>query len=89
MKKYVIGFISGIIVSGLIFIPILKMEQQAKFESGTYQGQINGLVHSVEEIEKEFGTIDSQEKYKRLYSVKTSDVVSVEINGVKTVRVIP
>jgi len=89
MKKYVVGFISGVVISAIIFIPILKSEQQAKFEIGKNNGNISGLAHSVKELKKEFGVIDSSEKYKRLYSVKTSDVVSVEINGVKTVRVIP
>jgi ribosomal protein L25 (general stress protein Ctc) len=89
MKKYVIGFIGGIIVSGAIFIPILITELEAKLELGKNNGKIDGLVYSVRELEKEFGAIDSSTEHKRLYSVKTSDVVSVEINGVKTVRVIP
>jgi hypothetical protein len=89
MKKYIIGFIGGVVISTLIFIPILKSRQQAKFKLGINTGKIIGLVHSVRELEKEFGVINSSAEYKRLYSVKTSDVVSVEINGVKTIRVIP
>ncbi len=89
MKKYIIGFIGGVVISAIIFVPILKSEQQAKFKLGINNGKISGLAHSVKELEKEFGLIDSSAKHKRLYSVKTSDVVSVEINGVKTIRVIP
>ncbi len=89
MKKYVIGFMGGVVVSGAIFIIVLKAEQEAKLEQGKNSGKISGLTYSVKKLEKEFGTIDSSAKYKRLYSVKTSDVVSVDINGVKTVRVIP
>ena len=89
MRKYIIGFIGGVVISAIIFIPILESEQQAKLELGKNSGKISGLVHSVKELEREFGVIDSSAKYKKLYSVKTSDVVSVEINGVKTVRVIP
>ena len=89
MKKYIIGFIGGVVISVIIFIPILKSRQQAKFELGINNGEISGLAHSVNKLKKEFGVINSSAKYKRLYSVKTSDVVSVEINGVKTIRVIP
>jgi hypothetical protein len=89
MKKYIIGFISGVVISAMIFIPIFKSKQQEKYELGVNSGKISGLTYSVKEIAKEFGIMDSSAKYKRLYSIKTSDVVSVEINGVKTIRVIP
>ena len=70
-------------------MPILIAEQDNKFKLGVNDGKITGLIYSVKELEKEFGAFDGVVEYKRLYSVKTSDVVSVEINGVKTVRVIP
>ena len=89
MKKYFLGFIVGISVSLMIFIPLLLSEQQNKFEFGKNSGIIRGVLFSVKAIEKEFGVLENFSKYKVLYSVKTSDVVVVEINGTKTVRVIP
>ena len=89
MKKYAIGFILGAVLSTVIYIPILILEQNNKYELGHNQGTINGLLHSVNDIEKEFGKYSTKDNYKTLYSVKTSEVISLEINGVKTIRVIP
>lgn len=86
--KLIIGFVLGILVTASILIPIIYYEQNKKFILGKEYGKLNGLNTSIKALEKEFGTIDSQVQYKILYSLKTYMVVSVEINGTKTVRVI-
>ena len=88
MKKYLIGFVLGCLATSVILVPVLLMEQTNKFEFGRAQGSIDGVVFSAEKLRDEFGTINSQSEYTGIYSVKTTDVVAVEINGVKTVRVI-
>jgi hypothetical protein len=40
-------------------------------------------------IQKEFGTYDANKPFKLLFEADASSVVSIETNGVKTIRVIP
>ena len=44
---------------------------------------------AVDAIQKEFGNYDSHTPYKSLFAVHTSELISIETNGVKTIRVIP
>jgi hypothetical protein len=46
-------------------------------------------MQAVRAILEEFGRAQSPTGGKRIFSVKTSEVVAVEIDGVKTVRVVP
>ena len=80
------GFICAIVLVWFLFVP---KEDKAQFDYGFTNGVIQGHLDAVDAIQKEFGTYDDHLPYKPLFSAYTSDVVSIETNGVKTVRVIP
>ena len=88
MKKYILGFVAGISFSSMLFYPLLKNQQEEKYKLGVNNGIVQGLVISVKALESEFGSTESKNATKRLYSVKTSDVVTIKENGVNTVRIV-
>lgn len=88
--KYIGTFLGGIICASVLFVfLILPREDQDQFNYGFTNGVVRGHLEAVDAIQNEFGTCDSHLPYKLLFSAYTSDVVSIETNGVKTVRVIP
>jgi len=64
-------------------------EAHDKFEFGRANGIRAGRFEAADALQKEFGLYDGHSPYKVLFSEKTTDVISIETNGVKTVRVIP
>lgn len=89
MKHFIAGIVCGVCLVLVPFYLLLKSEQKNKFEFGVTTGFTNGLLDAANRLEKEFGTHDSKGEYKRVFSISTSDVIAVEVDGVKTVRVIP
>ena len=89
MKKFGLGVFCGIVGASLLFVPVLLRERRDKFEFGRKNGMVAGRLDAAHALEKEFGRYDGHMPYKVLFSVKTTDVVSTETNGVRTVRVIP
>jgi hypothetical protein len=89
MKKFGIGVLFGIAIATMAFVPLLISERREKFEYGLKNGMIAGRREAAQAIEKEFGLYDGHSPYNRLFSVKTTDVISIETNGTKTIRVIP
>jgi len=89
MKNFLIGLVVGIAVSMAIFIPLLRSERKDKFEFGRKNGINAGLFQAADSIQKELGCYDGHGPFKVLFSVKTTDVVCTETNGIKTIRVIP
>ena len=89
MKKFALGVLCGIVAASLLFVPLLLSERRDKFEFGRKNGINAGRFEAADALEKEFGRYDGKTPYKVLFSVKTTDVVSTETNGVRTVRVIP
>jgi len=86
MKTFVLGFIVGSMACAVILGFVLFRET---FDQGRRQGQIDGRREAAEALGKEFGQYDGHSPYKVMFSVKTTDVISVETNGIKTVRIIP
>jgi hypothetical protein len=90
MLKYSMTFVAGFVCASLVFIfVVLPKENSGQFEYGYDNGVIGGRMQAADAIQNEFGTYDKHSAYKVLFSVHTADVVSIETNGVKTVRVIP
>jgi len=90
MVKNLVVFFGGFICACILFIFLfLPMEDRAQFNYGYTNGLVGGRLEGVDEIQKEFGTYDGHSSYKVLFSVHTSDVIAIETNGIKTVRVIP
>jgi hypothetical protein len=89
MKKFALGFAVGACTCAVLFVPLLFAERHNKFEYGRNHGNIAGRAEAAEALGKEFGQYDGHSPYKVLFSVKTTAVISVETNGIKTVRVIP
>jgi hypothetical protein len=77
------GFFCALVLS--LFSSVQKDQWQYKygFTSGFHQGELN----AVYQIQSEFGFYDNRLPYKFLYGTN-EEVVSIETNGVKTVRVI-
>jgi hypothetical protein len=90
MLKYIAAFFAGFVCASALFIfVILPKEQHDKFEFGRGNGMVAGRFEAADALQKEFGNYDGHAPYKVLFSEKTTDVISIETNGVKTVRVIP
>ena len=89
MKKFTLGVFFGLAISAILFVPLLLKDGRDKFQFGLSNGKVAGRQEAADILEKEFGRYDGQVPYKVLFSVKTTDVVSTETNGVRTVRVIP
>jgi hypothetical protein len=88
--KYIGTFLGGFICASVLFIfLILPEENHGQFDYGFTNGVVQGHLDAVDAIQKEFGTCDSQMPGKGLFGAYTSEVISIETNGVKTVRVIP
>jgi len=89
-SKFIGTFLGGFICASVLFIfLILPEENRGQFNYGFTNGVIRGHLEAVDAIQKEFGTYDDHLPYKYLFGAYTSDVVSIETNGIKTVRVIP
>jgi hypothetical protein len=88
--KYIGTFLAGFICAALlVWFVILPKEGQAQFDYGFRNGELRGRMDAVDAIQKEFGLYDGHTPYKFLFEVHTTDLISIETNGVKTVRVIP
>ena len=86
--KYLTAFAVGFACSTLMFVvSVLPGEAKNKFEFGTHQGFADGLGKAASMIEKEFGVYDGHTPCKTVFAFKTTHVVSIEIDGVKTIRV--
>jgi hypothetical protein len=90
MFKVLAAFLGGFICACIMFIFVfLPKEDRLQYDYGFKNGAIHGSTEAIDAIQKEFGTHDSGGPHKVLFSVHTAEVISIETNGVKTVRVIP
>ena len=89
MRKFLLGVFVGTVVSAIAFVPLFLSERRDKFDYGRKHGMVAGRFEAADALGKEFGYYDRHSPYKVLFSVKSSDVISIETNGVKTVRIIP
>jgi hypothetical protein len=89
MRKFFLGMFVGIAISAAVFVPLLLSERRDKFDFGRKNGIVAGRFEAADALEKEFGRYDCHAPYKVLFSVKTTEVVATETNGVRTIRVIP
>jgi len=88
--KYIGTFLGGFICAFLLYVfLVLPSDNRGQFDYGFTNGVVQGHLDAVDAIQKEFGTCDSQTPGKGLFGAYTSEVISIETNGVKTVRVIP
>lgn len=88
MKLFAAGFLIGVLCCAAAAAGVgrrLGEEQQAV---GRKQGELDGIAQAVKMLRDEFGTIDSAAG-RPLFSLKTSSVVVIEVDGVRTVRVVP
>ena len=89
MKRIILGFLLGCVVTGALCVAVL-ISQEEKIRNWSREiGRLDGLFEAADAIDKEFGRYDGKGEYKRLFGVKTTDVIAIETNGVKTVRIIP
>jgi hypothetical protein len=89
MKKFALGFFVGSAFIVLVLALIFRSEIRGHYDFLVNEGITVGRAEVARSLEREFGVYDGRSPYKVLYSVKTTDVISIETNGIKTVRVIP
>jgi hypothetical protein len=88
--KHIRAFLGGFICAAiLIWFLFLPKEDKAQFDEGFRNGELQGQMDVIDAIQKEFGLYDGHGPYKFLFEVHTTDLVSIETNGIKTVRIIP
>jgi hypothetical protein len=85
VKNLTIGVIIGVLLSAAMFYPLLKYEQKNKFDFGQYHGFLNGQWSAIESLEPFLHEPPPETEVEILFSVKTSDVVVYEKNGVKVI----
>ncbi|HTJ00226.1 MAG TPA: hypothetical protein VL527_15195 [Dongiaceae bacterium] len=84
-----VKFVLGILVGGLLATLCLVTFISKQFAAGLNSGNIAGRLEAANALQQEFGTNVGAAPHRVLFSVKTTDVVVIETNGIKTVRVIP
>lgn len=90
MKKIILGTLIGTLAASACYLPLLIHEREARYALGKYNGYTSGLIDAARTIHEEFGVYDGTSDYRRLFSVKTTDVIVIEqTNGCKVIRVIP
>ena len=88
MKKYAFGFVVGVLVSGIAFVPILRHGHANEYQLGRNHARIDAMLEITGLLHSEFGTLHPGDAYETIYSIKSFSVVKVDILGVQTVRVI-
>ena len=88
MKNMILGIFIGIILSLAVFIPIRQQTIESYRTVGINNGRITALWEIAEIIEQEFGVYDDNLEYRRLFSIKTTDIVIVNKSSEKSIRVI-
>lgn len=95
MPKIIISFIIGLIVGVVIIAAvgrylIYPAVAREKEEFGRNQGYATGQIDIARKIPATLGSdFSKDEKHSVFYQIKDVDVVVVERNGVKTLRVNP
>jgi hypothetical protein len=89
MKKFFLGVLVGAVLTALVCVPLVLWNHQYQFDSGRNYGKTECRREIAETMSKEFDLYDGKTPYKVLFSIKTTDVIALETNGIKTVRIIP
>jgi len=89
MKKSVIAFISGMIFCLLLTVPVFYFALTGTAEQEKGNGFREGSLFVVKALEKEFGSIPYSDKNfdKVIVSIKTNEIVTINKNGVKTIKI--
>lgn len=89
MSKNLVVLMVGIIVGVAAAIPMIYSVKKDAFEHGKGVGYVEGVQFAIKSLESEFGSISYENKnYKNvIFAIKTQEVVAVDINGIKTVKV--
>ena len=90
MRNISIGFTLGIVVASIVAWLFLIPQTQASYRNVGYNsGRISAQWEFADQIEQTLGTdLLAGESQQVMYSVKSSSVVIVDRNGVKTLRTI-
>ena len=86
MKTFFGGLVAGVVLGGIISVAVAG-PMMLHWHRIHDNGRIYGLFEAVDALEKNFGSYDGTSQFTRVFNVKCADVVAVEVNGVKTVRV--
>ena len=88
MYKHIISAIVSAVVTSLVFVFFVLPTVRSNYRSVGYNdGQISARTEIAAKIERALGSgFDRTEIHERLFEVKTTEVVVVHRNGVKTLR---
>jgi hypothetical protein len=89
MKQIIIGISLGIFVASAVYIPFIYDYGKKNMINGIKTGKVVGLSIAANAIKEEFGIFDGMSKYTVMFSVKTTDVIVINKNGNKQIKVIP
>jgi hypothetical protein len=89
MKKYIIGFLGGLFVTTSACVVVLPLVLEDKFKFGHGTGFADGLSAVADELEQHYGLYtEADGPYEIVYDIKTTRVVIIDVNGVKSIKVI-
>jgi len=87
--KYIGTFLAGFICAAILsWLVILPKETKVQFDHGFTNGVVQGHFDAIDAIQKEFGICESNIPSKHIFGTY-SEAVSIETNGIKTIRVKP
>lgn len=89
MNRFVQGFLVGAAVTGVLVSVSVLARAHNLSRAGRISGRLLGLTEAAQALQDEFGELDGRPPCTVVFRIKTTDVVSIETNGIKTVRVIP
>ncbi len=89
MKKTIFIFLSGLFLGGIVVAPLLYVMVGDYRMKNSSQEYYEGRLSVIAALEKEFGSIPYSDKgfEKVVIGAKTTEVVSVYKDGVKTIKV--
>jgi hypothetical protein len=83
--KYIGIFVAGFLCAIILVCYWLLPE---RYDEGVAAGEWNGQMEELTAIEKEFGVCEVPGTNKVVFQVY-GELISIETNGVKTIRVVP
>lgn len=87
MKKFILGILVGVVISAVVFVPLLFSERRDKFEYGRFHGGISAQLDIARRLPEAVGNdLDRSKRTNKFLVVKNSTIWVMERHGVKTLR---
>lgn len=89
MKQFLAGLTVGVVIMflGQLLVNFIQ-NHEYKIALAKTSGYAEASINVFRAVEKHFGTIATPKKYEVLFQYKDGTIAVVEVEGVKTVRVL-